>query len=208
MKDVLYTWSTTADIDSISSSDADDDVEITIQGLDENWDLVTQTATLDGQTRVALGTDLIRCFRMWNSSGTELEGDVHVYVNTTLSGGVPVDVTKTRAEISLGAGQTEMALYTIPNGYTGYFYGGYVSLSRQGTYTASFTSRIRTFGGVPRVASRIACVGQGGSHWKYLYPVPLALPPKTDVWLRVENVSDNNTGASGGFTVVLKQIPE
>ncbi|MCP3681211.1 MAG: hypothetical protein GY861_00840 [bacterium] len=203
----VYTFSTIADIDSMSSSDVDDDQTIYIQGLDENWELVTQTKALNGQTTVTLDTPLIRCFRMWNSSGTDLEGDVYIYINgASVTDGVPTVSSEVRAEITLGAGQTEMAIYTIPVGYNGYFYGGYVSLSRQGTFSADFTSRLRLFNGVFRVVSRIACVGQGNSSWVYKYPIPLALPEKTDILLRCEDVTDNNTGVSGGFTVLLKEL--
>jgi hypothetical protein len=200
----LYTFSTSADIDSVSSSSASDTNEITIQGLDTDWNLVTQTATLTGQTRVALTTPLIRCFRAWNSNSTDWVGDVYIYVNTTLSAGVPVDVTKIRAEISIGAGQTEMCIYTIPAGKTGYFLGGYAAMSRVGNNSAVFTSKIRVFGGVFRTVSRISCIGAGASSWQYRYPAGQSLPEKTDILLRCEEVDANGTGVSGGFTILLK----
>jgi len=200
----LYTFSTSADIDSVSSSSASDTNEITIQGLDANWDTVTQTATLNGQTRVALTTPLIRCFRAWNSNSTDWAGDVHVYVNTALSGGVPIDPTKVRAEVTIGSGQTEMCIYTIPAGKTGYFLGGYTAMSRVGNNSAVFTSKLRTFGGVFRTVSRISCIGGGASNWSYRYPVGLAIPEKSDLLIRCEEVDANNTGVSGGFTILLK----
>ena len=200
----LYTFSTSADIDSVSSSSASDTNEVTIQGLDSNWALVTQTVTLTGQTRKALTTPLIRCFRAWNSNSVDYVGDIHVYVDTTLSGGVPVDTTKIRAEITIGSGQTEMCIYTIPAGKTGYFLGGYTTMSRTGSNSAVFTSKIREFGGAFRTVSRVSCIGAGSSSWNYQYPVGLAIPEKTDVLLRCEEVDANGTGVSGGFTILLK----
>ena len=203
-----YTFSTTADIDTLSSSSTADTQEITIQGLDSSWDEVTQTITLTGQTPVALTTSLIRVFRMYNSNSTELEGTVYCFVNGATTGGVPDTAADVRAIITIGSGQTEMCIYTIPNGKTGYFLGGYVSISKTGNRSAIFTSRIRSFGGVFRVASRIACNGSGSSHWDYRYPIGLALPEKTDILLRCDEVDTNDTGVSGGFTILLKDDPE
>lgn len=205
----LYTFSTTADIDSIVSDDADDDQEITVQGLDEDWELVTQTVTLNGQTRVALSTDLIRCFRMWNADTTALEGDVHVYVDSTISSGVVADATKIRSGILTGSGQTEMAIYTVPAGYIGYLYQGYTGLSR-GSYQAAaeFVPAIREFGGVWRTVFRISEIGQGTSAFTYTYPIPRPLAAKTDIKVMCVKVTADDTGVFAGFTIVLKYIGE
>ena len=199
----IYTYSTTDDIDRLSSSSASDTEDITVVGLDTNWAEVTQVITLTGQTPVALTTDLIRVYRMYNSNGTDLVGTVYCFVDGATSSGVPNTAADVRAVITIGSGQTEMCIYTIPAGKTGYFYGGYVSLSRTGNNGAVFTSRIRAFGGVFKVVSRIACVATGNSSWQYKYPFPVAIPEKTDMLLRCDEVDANGTGVSGGFTILL-----
>lgn len=209
----MYTYSDTADIDSIVGEDALDITEVTIQGLDANWALVTQTVTLNGQTRVALSTPLIRCFRMWNSGAIPFLGPVYVYVNTAIVAGVPTDGTKVRAEIHLDAstglssGQTEMALFTVPDGYRGYLYNGYVGISRGGNLaTAEFTPQVRTNGGVFRTIYRAAVIGQGNSHLQQPYRFPIQIPPKSDFQVVCVNVGANDTGVFAGFTIVLKKI--
>ena len=83
-----YTFDTfgTAPIVSIASDNAADTVDIEVQGLDINGDLVKQTVTLTGTTRVALTTALWRVFRMSNESSTDIVGTVFCYTGT---GAVP-----------------------------------------------------------------------------------------------------------------------
>jgi hypothetical protein len=96
---------------------------IEVQGLNATWDLVTQNVVLDGTlttTLVALGTPLIRVFRMKvmaNVVGTQ---------NIVL---VNAGATVTYAQITAGANQTLMAIYTVPRGFTAYitnYYYDYV----------------------------------------------------------------------------------
>jgi hypothetical protein len=110
----------TAPITDIIGHDAGDTEPIEVQGLDINGDLVVQTKTLTGLTKVTLDTPLWRVFRLKNVGTSDLLDDVCA-INT----GDTVDY----ACINNGNNQTLMALYTIPNGKTGYLYQGTNNLS-------------------------------------------------------------------------------
>ena len=201
----IYTFSTTDDIDRLSSSDNTDTQDIIIYGLNSDWEEVVQTVTLTGQTPVALDTDLIRVYRMINLGTTDIAGNVYCFVNGSVTGGVPDTDADIRAMIRNDNNQTLMCIYTVPAGKTGYFWAGYVSISRgtSSTAYADFTWRARVLGGVFSVKSRISVVSAGQSSWDYTYKIPLALPEKTDVLIRCDEVS-GTMGLSGGFTVLLK----
>jgi hypothetical protein len=202
----IMTWSTTAAIDTISSSDAGDGHDIYIQGLDANWLEVTQTATLDGQNKVVLGTPLIRVYRAVNLGSTNIAGTFYLYEDTAIVDGVPTDTTKIRAVIDDGDNQTEMCIYTVPADKCGFFMGGYVGIDKVGSRGASFTWRARAFGGVFAVKGRITCNSDGSGHWVYEYPMYEYIPPKTDILIRCEEVTANATAVVGGFTILLQDL--
>ena len=201
-----YVYSVTADIDSISSSDTSDAQEITLTGLDINYLEVTQTAILIGQTRVALKTDLIRVYRAFNSSSVNLSGHVMIYVNGALSGGVPTTNADIRAIIDPVNQQTEMAVYTIPAGKTGYmrdWYGATSGANRDSNYPLKLVSR--DFGGVFRVKHNSAISDAGTSNHQHNYQEPEIFLEKTDIEMRATVTAAGVTGASfaAGFDIVL-----
>jgi hypothetical protein len=203
-----YTFSTTAIIDSLSSDDiGDTDISITVEGLDTNWDEVIQTIStdaVDGRTRVALTTNLIRVIRAYNDNGVELLGNIYIYENTALTLGKPTDVTKIRAKIRIAHGQTLMAIYSVPAGHTAYFVKGYVGLTaaRAGT-SSGMVWKLRLFEKVFRTQSELGLSSSGSSLWQYEYPFPLPVPEKSDVKITCEEVAANDTPVSGGFTIML-----
>jgi hypothetical protein len=201
----LYNFSTSAIIDTISGSDALDSINVTIEGLDANWDVVVQTVTLLGQTKVPLPTSLIRVYRAFNANGVNLLGDVYIYEDTAIVGGVPTDASKVRAFIKASANQTEMLIYPVPNGKTMAYMEGFIAISRAGgvSGTAGFVFLQRPFGKVFRVGRRIALNSQGSSNWRAVYTIPLILTEKSDVLFRCEEVSANDTGVSGGFQAFI-----
>ena len=203
----IYTWSTAADIDTISSSDASDTQDIVIIGQTLDNTEVTQTATLNGQNKVTLSTPLYRVYRMYVDDSTDLAGYCYCYVDGDITDGVPDTASDVRAVINNGNNQTEMCIYTIPAGKQGFFLGGYVSMNKSSGNYAIFTWRLRNRGKVFRVQSRIACIGTGNSNWRYKYPTPVGpIPAGTDILIRAEEVEANNTGCAGGFTILLQDI--
>jgi|GEM_PF-827624 len=201
---MVYTFSTGADIDSISSTSASDTQEVTIQGLDVNWEEVIQTVTLNGQTRVALTTPLIRCYRAYNSNSTELVGHVIIYENDTTTGGVPDDNTLIRAVIDPTNQQTEMAIYTIPAGKTGYLLGGYCSTAgakRDTSYIINFKTRL--FEKVFRTQQKVSINDSATSFLPFTYPIPQVLPEKTDIIVTAQMATSTDGSVSAGFSIVL-----
>lgn len=203
-----YVYSTTNDIDSISSSDIADSGDITIIGLDINYNLVTQTINLNGRTRVALTTPLIRVFRAYNSNGVNLVGHIIIYVNTALTNGVPTDKTKIRAIIDPESQQTLMCVYTIPAGYTGYLKRGYASTSgasKSSQYIIRYS--IREFGKVFRVQNINSISDVASSALILDYDIPQKILEKTDLEVTVKATEVGATGCSisAGFDLVLVQ---
>ena len=201
-----YTYSTTADIDSISSSNAGDGQVIEVQGLDTDWALTTQNVTLNGQTRVALGTDLIRVFRMKNTGTTNNAGDVYCYVNGAITGGVPNTAGDVRAVIEIGNNQTLMSIYTVPASKTGYlcsFYGGTAGAKKTAVY--GFEMFARPSGQVFQLKHKSSMMEDGSSHFQHVYAIPEVFAAKTDIEVRISVITAAVTQAatSAGFDLIL-----
>lgn len=201
-----YVYSATADIDSLSSSNNGDTQDIEVQGLDSNFNLLVQTLTLTGQTRVALPIPLIRVFRIKNEGTTDFAGLVYCYVNTAIVTGVPVDKSKIRAIVDDGNNQTLMAIYTIPNGKTGYMRGWYASTagsSKTSQYIIDLYAR--KFNGVFQLKHRSSISDIATSYVHHNYDEPEMFLEKTDIEMRAQATA---VGASGctvaaGFDIVL-----
>jgi hypothetical protein len=205
-ENMVYDYSTTADIDSISSSNAGDTQEITVVGQDINYNIVTQTKNLNGQTRVALDTPLFRCYRAYNSNATNLVGHVFVYVNGATTGGVPNNNDDIRAIIDPINQQTEMAIYTVPAGKTGYmrsWYAATAGASKNANYFITLRSREATR--VFRVKHTSALNETGTSAYQHTYVEPEVFPEKTDIEMTVSILGTGVTAASvsAGFDMVL-----
>lgn len=118
------TYVTTNAIDSISSSSAADTQTVTIDGFtvsgtgtSQKFMRVQQTATLDGQTRVALTTPVARVERQQLPAGaTALAGTTYIYENTAIVAGVPSDLTKVHLTVTPTYQQSQKAAFTIANG--------------------------------------------------------------------------------------------
>jgi hypothetical protein len=203
----LYTWSVGAVIDTMSSSDADDDELTTIEGLDVDGLPVTQTKALNGQNKVSI-TPLSRVNRVFNANGTVYEGNVYVYEDDTIDAGVPDTVTKVRGYVSSGNGQTLQTNYTIPANKVGFFMGLETSLTKGIGATAvgaNLKGITREFGKTFRVQDEFNLLSSGSSLKTYNFPTPLRFQPRTD-FCPLADVSANNVGVSWAFSMLLRDI--
>ena len=96
--------------------------EITFQGLDANWAVSEQTVETNGVTPVALTIPLLRLFRWYvsrsGSYATELVGS-HRDVLTVQEAGAGA-IWSTIPYLPFPLGQSQIGVYTIPIGFTGY----------------------------------------------------------------------------------------
>lgn len=201
--EALYIYSSGADIDSISSDNIGDAVLIVIQGLDANWQDVTQTAMLNGQNRVPLDIPLRRVYRAFNANGINLLGNIYIYEETPLGAGIPIDTTKVRGYIAVAEQQTLMGVYTVPAGKTGYFLGLTASISRVPAATGVvFTGRARIFERVFTTQIRFFLTSTGTSNVIQAATAFSPFPEKTD-FSALADVDTNATGVSVTFDLLL-----
>lgn len=201
---MVYNYSTVADIDFISAQDNGDTQKIEIQGLDANYDLVIQTKTLAGNTPVELDTYLIRVFRVKNVGSVDFGGHVFCYVSGgTVTAGVPQVGADVRAVVHSANNQTEMAVFTIPAGMTGYMRDWYASTAgakRDSSHTIRLLAR--PFGQVFQLKHTGNIDVNGTSYIKHTYVEPERFAEKTDIEIRM-NTSENEAGVAAGFDIVL-----
>ncbi len=171
---LVYQTPTTAQALEFVSSDANDTAagtgarEITILGLDENWQEVTQTLVTNGTTAVDLTTDLVRLYRWYvsesGSYATQTVGS-HAGVLTIRADGA--GATWSLIGITpFPIGQSEIGAYTIPVGYRAFVFIQELQVDSTKTVDAIFFQRTRAndisapFGTMRALANFIGISGQ------------------------------------------------
>ncbi len=204
---MAYTYSTTANINAITSNASTNTQTILIKGLDANYVDISQTATLIGSGYVALATPLMRIYRMINNGTTDIAGDVYAYVSGPVTAGKPDTVADIRAIIENVNNQTLMALYTIPSGTTGYltdFYASIIGTNKTANYNIDLFAR--PSGGVFQLKNRSVLDDAGTSHWDHHFFTPQKYEQYTDIEMRcfipTTNITTGNVSA--GFEIILE----
>jgi len=200
-----YNFLTTAStIDVVSTNVNDTSVgsgarTVTISGLDANYDELVETVPMNGTTIVTTTGSFLRINTMSViTAGTsgENEGDI-----------TAIDGSFTIAKIDAGINRTQMAVYTIPNGKTGYLYdfSGSIlpELNAIGVKEGDISLFIREIDSVFQVRSDCALSTRGTSAAEFkLNPGPLRIPAKSDVKIRMI-VRANRVSASSTMDILL-----
>lgn len=191
----IYAYPTAATVMKVSSGSTDDTAAgtgartVVVSGLDGNYNEISETVTLNGQTAVNTVNSFLRVNRAYvATAGSGGTAAGNIYVGTgTVTLGVPATIY---AQITLGQNQTLMAVWTVPAGYTGYILKGNV-----GTGTANVNQYIvarlaqRPFGGVFRTAAKVTI--QTGEI-AFDFEVPVSFTEKTDIEARAVSSGSNN----------------
>jgi len=189
--DNIYTYPSSAvNMQVYSDEEADNGVEITIQGLNADYNQITETVTLDlsdSTGAVETTNQFLRVFRAFVSNGTSITGDVVI-----ANGGT------TYAKIFADYQQTLMAVYTIPAGFTGYLVAGNISVEKNQPVVSQLM--VRRVGGVLRSQGIVSTFGVPFQRkWEF----PPVLPEKSDIEIRAK--AGATTSIAAGFEIILEK---
>lgn len=130
-----------------STSTSDTAVVVTYIGLDENWNEVFITATLNGQSQVAIGGTMRRVRLGQVTGSTAPVGDIYLAESDgSISGGVPSSNALIQLKIEQRSATGGNSTITVPLGKTYYFAYGTIRTGK-GQAIDQIT-RVRIDGGI------------------------------------------------------------
>jgi hypothetical protein len=191
--DTNYPWNSfnsasTLDIPAVNSSDSGKTV--TIIGLDANYNEQTESVVVSSSTTSTTTNSFIRVYRAFIEDGTTNVGDILIQVSAV-----------TVCKITAGKGQTLMAIYTVPAGYTGYLMKG--TASCQAGADATVNMFVRYFGQDSfRIGHSLEVSGTGGQY-VYDFSCPVKIPEKSDIDVR-GTMRSNNARLTAAFDLILQ----
>jgi hypothetical protein len=163
-----YAFPTVASTMVVSSSSASDTaVTILISGLDASYNIITESVALNGTTDVPTTKIFWRINSVITTAGNAVGT---MYVKN--AGGT------TYAQVAIGAGKTNMSIYTVPAGYTAYLtqFDAFSSTSVTSGVYATFRALRTSSTGVNNIVLQIPFLND----YSITRPYPLTVPEKTD----------------------------
>jgi hypothetical protein len=176
---------------------------ITVQGLDNDFNLIEETITVNGAASTASFLRVYRAFVA--TAGVLTANDGNVLISTAASGGgtVLADIGVIGSGQTTGLGQTQLALYTIPAGKTGYLTTWNVGVApMNNAVTVTLLAR-ELDGGAPFRSKDI--IDTVGGYTTQNYSIPLRFPEKTDI--EVRGTGDTGSIISSSFDIILVDNP-
>jgi hypothetical protein len=193
VNDTVYpwaSWNTAGTLSIPAVNEADDGKTVTIVGLDEDYVILTETVTISSDAAVTTTGEFkrVESAYMHNGSATNL-GAILIQKSAV-----------TVAKISAGKGQSLMAIYTVPAGYTGYILKG--TCTCQAGADATGDMYVRLFGEASFNAGHSFEVSGTGGEYTYDFAIPVKIPEKSDIDVRA-TVRSNNARVTAAFDILL-----
>lgn len=198
---------TTAATMKVSSSSANDTSPsgsgahiVLIEGLDQNYNPISEYITLAGQTAVTTTKAYLRVIGITVTDKGVNGGNVGtLYVGTgVVTAGVPAVIHEVAPP---GFNKEASGVYTVPAGYTAYLQVG--GLAGQDTGAGYITGRLVISNqGSPFITSAVTVFTTGQVN--YNFPYPIAIPEKSDIEARAITTSGTNTVSSYFGMILIK----
>jgi hypothetical protein len=206
----LITFPASAIRMTVSSTSANDTSNgtgartIVVEGVDANYNEVTETVTMNGQTPVTMTAFLLRvnyAYVAAAGSGNGAAGDIYIGTGT-VTAGVPAT---TYDIIKFDYNVTTTGSFTIPAGHTGYISQGLFSTG-QASGSTQVQGRLLTRGtdNIRRTAA-ITTLNNGVAN--YVFEYPLAVPEKTTIEATAVGSANNNACSSMFIVALIKEGP-
>lgn len=191
VNDTNYPWSAFAAAGTLSvarASTSDADKKVIIYGLDADYNEIVDEVVLAAASGNVTTKSFIRIHSA-RMNGTS----TNVGAITITKGGTTV------ARILAGVGNTLMAIYTVPAGYTAYLTQGVMTIQNGGDATGTFYYRVP--GDRFIIGHRFEVAS---SEYHYAFTCPFAVPAKSDLDVRA-SVRTNNSIVTAAFDLILIQ---
>jgi len=194
VNDTLYPWSAwssagTVSIPAVNASD--NGKKITVVGLDADYNAQSEEITVSSSGAVTSTNSYIRLYRAYVSEGATNVAAIDVQKSSV-----------TVLRINANMGQTLMAIYTVPAGYTAYLIQGTATVQDGADATGNMYVRYDGQNAF-RIGHSFEVAGDGGQYF-YKFGIPIRLPAKTDIDVRA-TVRSNNARITAAFDMVLVQ---
>ncbi len=174
---------------------------IVVQGLDANYNEISETVTMNGQTAVTMVKSFLRvnyAYVETAGSGNSAAGDIYIGTGT-VTAGVPATVYDI---IKFDYNNTTTGSYTVPADYTAYVSQGLFSAGQAGG-SNQIQGRLLTRGtNNIRMTAAITTLNNGVAD--YVFEYPLAVPEKTTIEATAIGSSSNNACSSMFILVLIK----
>lgn len=191
-------WISSASTLTIVSASTSDDtggtgaITVSIDGLDSNYDEISETVTMDGTVAVTTSLSYLRINR--------------VIVLTSGSNGNNVGIlslkqsTNVVAIVSANEGQSTLGVYTVPRNSKFLIYSFLSGVTKKASTGGNAHFEVRPFGGSWNIKQLIALEANSFERDTVL---PFYIPEKSDIRIRFEDILANNTGVTCAFDGIL-----
>lgn len=201
----LYNWITAPTAIKITSANSNEihggggAHTVKIEGLNANYEEITETVSLNGHAAVTTVNTFQRVHRMKAITvGNSLTNVGQIYGFTGAStDGVPDVSTQVFASIPAEHGQTLLGAYTIPASKTGYIHNIHAEVGAGKNADVKFFTRP-----LSESFKVFADFDILNDHFSRTFEIPFKVEAKTDIEIRAK-IDTGTTKVGGGFAIII-----